>query len=330
MRGPLSIITCNEKMKAIIVKIKKMADSDSSVLLIGETGVGKEVFAEFIHRISNRTQNSFVRIGLSAMPSDLMASELFGHEQGSFTSANKLKRGLFEVADHGTIFLDDIDDVSLDIQSKLLRVLESREIMRVGGTKAIEVDIRLISSAKVNLKEMIRNNLFREDLYYRINVVPIVIPPLRERRDDIPLLVEHFLKMFSPERRIDISSKSLIALINYSWPGNVRELRNIVQRVSLFCGDRIELKDLPAEFINNSFLAQIVKACSFCFLDEKYDFNEIVHCVESNLIRNAMKESGGNQSEAAKALGLSLSTFRDKMRKYFQTTISEKKSDKEL
>ncbi len=316
MMGPLSIITCNDKMKSIIEKIKKMADSDSSILLIGETGVGKEVFAEFIHRIGNRTQNAFVRIGLSAMPSDLMASELFGHEQGSFTSASRLKKGLFEVADQGTIFLDDIDDVPLDIQSKLLRVLESREIMRVGGTKPIEVDIRLISSAKVDLKDMIRNNLFREDLYYRINVVPVEIPPLRERRDDIPLLVEHFLKMFYPDRHIDISPEALVALINYSWPGNVRELRNIVQRVSLFCGDKIELKDLPDELNHVSQIAEIVKACKLCFLNGKYNFNQIVHCVESNLIRNALKESNGNQSEAAKKLGLSLSTFRDKIKKY--------------
>ena len=316
MMGPLSIITCNDKMKAIIEKIKKMADSDSSILLIGETGVGKEVFAEFIHRIGNRSQKAFVRIGLSAMPSDLMASELFGHEQGSFTSASRLKKGLFEVADQGTIFLDDIDDVPLDIQSKLLRVLESREIMRVGGTKPIEVDIKLISSAKVNLKDMIRNNLFREDLYYRINVVPLVIPPLRERRDDIPLLVEHFLKMFSPDRNIDILPEAMVALINYFWPGNVRELRNIVQRVSLFCGDKIELKDLPDELNQVSDIVQIVKTCKLCFLDGKSNFNQIVNCVESNLIRNALKESNGNQSEAAKKLGLSLSTFRDKIKKY--------------
>ena len=326
MRGPLSIITCNDKMKAIIEKIKKMAESDSSVLLIGETGVGKEVFAEFIHRIGTRTQNSFVRIGLSAMPSDLMASELFGHEQGSFTSASRLKKGLFEVADQGTIFLDDIDDVPLDIQSKLLRVLESREIMRVGGTKPIKVDIRLISAAKIDLMEMIRKNLFRNDLFYRINVVPIEIPPLRERRDDIPLLVEHFLKMFSPDRHIDISPDVMVSLINYSWPGNVRELRNVIQRISIFCGDKIELKDLPEEFNKNSPIVQIVKACNLCFLNGKYDFNQIVQCVETNLIRNSLKDSNGNQSEAAKALGLSLSTFRDKMRKHLQTITCEEKS----
>jgi len=324
MRGPLSIITCNDKMKAIIEKIKKMAESDSSVLLIGETGVGKEVFAEYIHRIGNRTQNSFVRIGLSAMPADLMASELFGHEQGSFTSASQQKKGLFEVANQGTIFLDDIDDVPLDIQSKLLRVLESREIMRLGGTKPIKVNIRLISAAKIDLKELIKKNLFRDDLFYRINVVPIEIPSLKERRDDIPLLVEHFLKMFSPNKHIDISPEAMVSFINYSWPGNVRELRNVIQRISIFCGDRIDLADLPEEFNKNSPIFQIVKACNLCFLKGKYDFNQIVNCVEANLVKNALKESDGNQSEAAKTLGLSLSTFRDKVRKHIQTTGCDK------
>jgi transcriptional regulator with PAS, ATPase and Fis domain len=307
-------------MKEIIELVKKMSESDSSVLLIGETGVGKEIFAEYIHRISARSQNPFLRIGLSAMPSDLMGSELFGHEQGSFTSAHRLKKGLFEVAHHGTVFLDDIDDVPMDIQAKLLRVLEAREIMRVGGTAPIPVDIRLISASKVDLKEMIRQNLFREDLYYRINVVPILIPPLRERRDDIPLLVEHFLKMFSPGRDIEITPEALIALINYQWPGNVRELRNVIQRVSLFCEEKLKLKDLPPELNQESPVIQIVKACNLCFLNDRYEFNQIVHCVESNLIKEALKKTHGNQSEAAKSLGLSLSTFRDKMQKYLQST----------
>ena len=309
-------------MREIIELVKKLSESDSSVLLIGETGVGKEIFAEYIHRISVRSQNSFLRIGLSAMPSDLMGSELFGHEQGSFTSAHRLKKGLFEVAHQGTVFLDDIDDVPMDIQAKLLRVLEAREIMRVGGTAPIPVDIRLISASKVDLKEMIRKNLFREDLYYRINVVPIHIPSLRERRDDIPLLIEHFLKMFSPDRNIEVSPEALIALINYHWPGNVRELRNVIQRVSLFCDDKILLKDLPPELNKESPVVQIVKACNLCFLNEKYQFNQIVHCVESNLIKEALSKSNGNQSDAAKSLGLSLSTFRDKMQKYLQSTTS--------
>ena len=326
MRGPLSIITKNEKMRAIIDFIRKMAESDSSIMLIGETGVGKEIFAEYIHRISNRSQNSFVRIGLSAMPSDLMASELFGHEQGSFTSAYRLKKGLFEVAHGGTLFLDDIDDVPLDIQAKLLRVLEAREIMRVGGTHPIPIDIRLISASKVDLKEMVRKNLFRDDLFYRINVVPIEIPPLRDRRDDIPLLIDHFLKMFSPNNRVKVSTEAFIALVNHPWPGNVREMRNVIQRMSLICSDEIKLCDLPTEFNKESPLVQIVKACSLCFFNDKFNFNQIVHCVESNLIKEALKETNGNQSEAAKNLGLSLSTFRDKMRKYIQTTTCEKKS----
>ncbi len=325
MRGPLSIITRNENMRSIIDFAKKMADSDSTILLIGETGVGKEVFAEYIHRISNRSQNPFVRIGLSAMPSDLMASELFGHEQGSFTSAHRLKKGLFEISDGGTLFLDDIDDVPLDIQAKLLRVLEAREIMRVGGTHPIPIDIRLISASKVDLKEMVRKNLFRDDLFYRLNVVPLEIPSLRERRDDIPLLIDHFLKMFSPNNALKINAEALIAMVNHPWPGNVRELRNIIQRMSLICSDEIKLSDLPAEFNKESPVVQIVRACNLCFVNENYNFTQIVSCVESNLIKEALKESNGNQSEAAKKLGLSLSTFRDKMRKYIQTRTCEEK-----
>lgn len=323
MRGPLSIITKNEKMRSIIDFAKKTTESNSSVLLIGETGVGKEVLAEYIHRTSNRSQNSFVRIGLSAMPSDLMASELFGHEQGSFTSAHRLKKGLFEIADGGTLFLDDIDDVPLEIQAKLLRVLEARELMRIGGTHPIHIDIRLISASKVDLKELVLRKLFRDDLYYRINVIPIEIPPLRERRDDIPLLVDHFIKMFSPDKALKVSAEAMVAIINHPWPGNVRELRNVIQRMSLISSDEIKISDLPNEFNKESPLIQIVRACNLCFVNENFNFNQIVHCVESNLIKETLKESNGNQSEAAKKLGLSLSTFRDKMRKYIQTTTCE-------
>ncbi len=319
MSNFFTIITQNEKMKAIIELINRISNSDSSVMLIGETGTGKEIFADYIYRTSKRGNQPFVKISLSAMPHDLMASELFGHEQGSFTSANRLKKGLMEIADGGTLFLDDIDDIPLDIQAKLLRVLESGEILRVGGIKTISVNIRLISASKVDLKEMVRNNLFRNDLYYRINVVPVEIPPLRERRDDIPLLVDHFLKMFAPNKGISVAPEALAILINHPWPGNVRELRNVIQRISLFCSDEIQLSDLPPEFNKESPLIQIIKACSLCFSNDKFNFNQIVHCVESNLIKEALKEAKGNQSEAAKKLGLSLSTFRDKMRKYIST-----------
>ena len=316
MSNSLTIITQNKKMNAIIELIRKIANSDSSVLLIGETGVGKEIFTDYIYHTSKRASNPFIKIALSAMPPDLMASELFGHEQGSFTSANRLKKGLMEIADGGTLFLDDIDDIPLDIQAKLLRVLESGEILRVGGIKTISVNIRLISASKVDLKELVKKNLFRNDLYYRINVVPIEIPPLRERRDDIPLLIDHFLKKFSPDKNIKVSPEALAILINHPWLGNVRELRNVIQRVSIFCSDIIKLSDLPPEFNKESPLIQIIKACSLCFSNDKFNFNQIVHCVESNLIREALKETNGNQSDAAKKLGLSLSTFRDKMRKY--------------
>ena len=219
----LTLITKNETMREILSSVDKIVDSDSSVLLIGETGVGKEIFAEYIHRTSNRAENPFVKIGLSALPVDLLESELFGYEKGAFTSAATEKKGLFEIADSGSIFLDDIDDVPLQIQTKLLRVLESRELMRIGGTTPIPIDVRLITASKVDLKELVNRGIFRSDLFYRINVVPVNVPPLRERRDDIPALVEYFLKHFQPEKNLGISPEALKILINYSWPGNVRE-----------------------------------------------------------------------------------------------------------
>ncbi len=312
----ISIITQNSTMRTIIDRLRHISESDTSVLLIGETGVGKEIFAEYIHRTSLRSNRPFVKIGLSSLPEELMASELFGYEKGSFTGAVGSKKGLFEIADSGSIFLDDIDDVPLSIQTKLLRVLESRELMRVGGTQSIPVDIRLISASKVELKDLVSRNLFRSDLYYRINVLPVYIPPLRERRDDIPLLVEHFLNRFAAQNKISVSVSAMKALVNYHWPGNVRELRNVVQRACLFSGNEIRLEDLSEEISGNSYLKNIVKACSFCFHDEKMQFSQVVSCVESNLIREALKQSDGNQSEAAKMLNLSLSTFRDKLKKY--------------
>ncbi len=312
----VSIITQNEKMRAILEKLRKVLESDSSVLLVGETGVGKEIFAEYIHRSSPRSSNPLIKISLAALPADLMASELFGHERGAFTNAVNTKKGLFELADTGSIFLDDIDDVPLNIQTKLLRVLESRELMRIGGTKSIPIDIRLISASKVSLKEMVKRQLFRADLLYRVNVVTIEIPPLRERRDDIPLLVNHFIKRFASGRSISVSNQALQALIAYHWPGNVRELRNVIQRASLFTDGEINIKDLPDEFRNDNSLSRIVQACSVCFGKGEMTLSEVVDCVEKNLIMQAMSESSANQSDAARKLKMNLSTFRDKLKKY--------------
>jgi transcriptional regulator with GAF, ATPase, and Fis domain len=310
------VITQNEKMRAILSRINTIAASDSSVLLIGETGVGKELFADYIHRSSPRSEKPFVKIALSAMPHDLLESELFGHERGAFTSATGEKRGLFELAHTGSLFLDDIDDVPQSIQTKLLRVLESHEVMRVGGTTTIPIDVRVITASKADLRDLVSRNLFRADLYYRINVFPVEIPALRDRREDIPILVKHFLERFAPGKRLTISPQAQRALINYSWPGNVRELRNITQRVALFAEDEIGLKDLPPEVNNGSPIELLVKACSQCFVDDSLSFTQIVACLETNLLRQALKEAAGNRTQAARALGLSLSTLRDKLKKY--------------
>jgi len=318
MRGtqPLTLITQNTGMRAVLKNIDKIAASDTSILLVGETGVGKEIFADYIHRMSSRSQNPIIKIGLSALPADLMASELFGHEKGAFTSAESTKKGLFELADTGSIFLDDIDDVPLEIQTKLLRVLESRELMHIGGSKTIPVDIRLISASKVDLNELVKRHMFRADLFYRINVASIEIPPLRQRIDDIPLLAQHFMQKYAPNRKLTISSEAMSFLKNYCWPGNVRELRNVIQRAALFAEHEITLEEIPTEIKSLNSTDHLVRSCSVCFAEKGLEFNQVMDCLEYKLLNEALKRTDGNQSNAAKLLNLSLSTFRDKWKKY--------------
>jgi transcriptional regulator with PAS, ATPase and Fis domain len=313
---PVSVVTNNLKLQDIIKKIDKITDSYSSVLLVGETGVGKEIFADYIHHTSNRKDKPFVKVGLSALPPDLLESELFGHEKGAYTSAHSEKKGLFEIAHTGSIFLDDIDDVPMIIQSKLLRVLESQELMRIGGTNPIPIDVRLITASKVDLKLLIEKDKFRSDLYYRINVVPFYIPPLRERREDIPLLIEYFFKHYSPDSKIKISNGAMQSLIAYHWPGNIRELRNVVQRLSLFTDKEITLQDLSIEIRNADGLGDLMKACDHCFCENSLGFDKVIACLEINLLKKALRETNGNQSHAAKMLKMSLSTFRDKLKKH--------------
>jgi len=312
----IAVVTQSEKVRAILARVATIARSDTSVLLVGETGVGKELFADYLHRLSERGDRPFVKIALSALPHELLESELFGHERGAFTTAISEKRGLFEVAHTGTLFLDDIDDVPMPVQSKLLRVLEAQQVMRVGGTTTIPVDVRLITASKVELKELVTRNLFRADLYYRINVCPVEIPPLRHRRDDVPLLAEHFLRRFAPQKPLRLSSDAERAFASYDWPGNVRELRNIVQRLALFADGEIGVADLPPELNNGHPVEALVKACTRCLVEGTMSYNDVVACLESNLLRQALAESGGNRTRAAKALGLSLSTLRDKLRKF--------------
>lgn len=314
--GKVTIITQNRRMREILKMADMVAVSDSSILLVGETGVGKEIFADHIHRVSNRSQGPSVKIGLSAMPPDLMASELFGHEKGAFTSANETKIGLFEVASTGTVFLDDVDDIPLDIQAKLLRILECGELTRVGGTSPIPINIRLISASKVDLNQMVKTHSFRSDLFYRINVVTIEIPPLRERLDDIPLLVEHFIRRYAPNRQLSIAHEAMSYLMNYHWPGNLRELRNVIHRATLFAQEEITLEEIAPEIRFNNPVETIIGACSVCFDERGMHFGRIIACLEHKLISEALKRADGNQSQAAKLLHLSLSTFRDKMKKY--------------
>ena len=303
-------------MRTIISRIDAISASDSSVLLIGETGVGKELVAEYIHRTSVRSANPLVKVGLAALPPDLLETELFGHAKGAYTSALSEKKGLFELAHTGSIFLDDIDDFPLLLQSKLLRVLESRELMRVGGTVSVPVDVRLITASKVDLKELVNRGLFRADLYYRINVVPVVIPPLRQRAGDIPLLVDHFLRRFSTGGIPGVDEDAMKALVRYSWPGNIRELRNTIQRITLFVKGSITLADLPLEIREEDPRELMMKACNRCFSEDRMSFDDVVACLETNLIRRALKESMGNRTHAARLLGMNLSTLRDKLKKY--------------
>jgi DNA-binding NtrC family response regulator len=257
------------------------------------------------------------------MPHDLLESELFGHERGAFTTALSDKRGLFELAHTGTLFLDDIDDVPLTVQTKLLRVLESHEVMRVGGTKTISIDVRLISASKVDLKELVDRGLFRADLYYRINVCSVQIPALRDRREDVPLLVEHFLRRFRPLNVPAISDEALRMLTAYHWPGNVRELRNIVQQAALFAADEIQAEQLPPDLREGRPVDRLVRACAQCLVDGSMSYNDVVACLETNLLRQSLADAGGNRTQAAKALGLSLSTLRDKLKKFGLDTDAE-------
>jgi DNA-binding NtrC family response regulator len=312
----LVVVTRSERMRAILDRVQTIAASDTSVLLVGETGVGKELFADYIHRSSPRRDRPFVKISLSAMPHDLLESELFGHERGAFTNAIAEKRGLFELAHTGTFFLDDIDDVVPGVQVKLLRVLEMQQVMRVGGSTPIPVDVRLITASKLDLEQLVSRNLFRADLFYRINVCPVGIPPLRERREDVPLLAEHFLCRFAPHKRLTVTSEAAEALSHYDWPGNVRELRNVMQRVALFAEGEIRPADLPPEIAGIGQVERLVKACGRCIVDGRMSYADVVACLETNLLRQALADAGGNRSRAARALGMNLSTLRDKLHKF--------------
>lgn len=307
-----------------IVEVKKMIEKaakvPATVLLRGESGTGKELFANSIHAQSKRANNNFVRVNCAALSDSLLESELFGYEEGSFTGALKGgKKGLFEEADKGTIFLDEISEISMNTQAKLLRVLQEKEIMRVGSNVPISIDARVIAATNVDLVKAVKEGKFREDLFYRLNILPIVLPPLRERKEDIPLLIKNFIVKFNDEygRHImDISDDALYILTNYDWPGNVRELENIVGRsiINMNINERvINTEHLPHLFHSKK---QHSDNCVVKKEENLTKLSNVVDKAESEYIQSAYNKLNKNKTETAKVLGISLRSLYYKMEKY--------------
>ena len=310
-----NIIGKSKSMKDIFKVVKQIADSRSTALIMGESGTGKELISRAIHYNSNRNNYPFVTINCAAIPETLIESELFGHEKGAFTNAIEKKLGRFEVAHQGTLFLDEIGELSLATQAKILRFLEEREFNRVGGSKTIKVDVRLITATNKDLSQLIKKGGFREDLYYRINVVPILIPPLRERKEDIPLLTDHFIKKFSVENNKnvkEVSKEALEAMMQYEWPGNIRELENLIERViTLTSNEYIQLNELPLFFKSVPRIDGLKESV----LDGKVSFLQAEEEFEKEVILDALKKTNYIQSHAAEILGISRRILKYKMDK---------------
>jgi DNA-binding NtrC family response regulator len=310
-RGFDQIVSQTKTMREIFQLIKKVAFTSTNILITGESGTGKELIARSIHRQGNRRNGPFVAINCAAIPSELMESEMFGHEKGAFTGAHTRTIGKFEYANGGTLFLDEVSVLRSDLQAKLLRVLQEREIERIGSNKPIKVDIRVVSATNTNLEDAVIQGKFRQDLYFRLNVVPIPIPPLRERREDIPLLTKHFLNKFNTAFNKKIpgfTEKAMDALTKYHWPGNIRELENLVERfVVLLPGDEaIDLKDIPLEILMDS--GQDVQDLK----PDKMGLIKIREAIEKRIILNVLEATQGNQTEAAKILKVNRNTLIQK------------------
>lgn len=302
-------------MEKLMETVNKIAMVESTVLIYGETGVGKEVLAKYIHSVSDRSEGPFVKINCGAIPETLLEAELFGYEKGAFTGArSEGKPGLFEVADGGTMLLDEISELPMSLQVKLLRVLQEKEFIRVGGIKTIKVDVRIIAASNKDLKELVKEGKFRQDLYYRLNVVPITIPPLRERTEDIPILAHHFLNKYNEKygRSKQLTNEVIEAFLRYSWPGNVRELEHVIERLVVISEDNlITKKELPSELLNgeSTYNAEGV------YVAEIMPLKKASALVEYQLIKRAM-EIGGSTYKAAEMLGVDQSTIIRKLKKY--------------
>jgi DNA-binding NtrC family response regulator len=308
-----NIVGKAEPMLKIFDLVAQVAPSRSTVLIEGESGTGKELIAKAIHMNSPRRDRTFVPVNTGSMPADLLESTLFGHVKGAFTSAVASKKGLFEMADHGTLFLDEIGTMGLDTQSKILRVLQDRKFMHLGGVQELQVDVRIIAATNVDLKQLVREGRFRDDLYYRLNVITVHLPPLRQRREDIPMLVEFFLKKFAKENEKpprQIAPEALRVLVDYAWPGNVRELENVIERaVVLSSGPVIGLDLMPDSIVGRGPGLQVLASRSDASL-----FDIIEEC-ERRIITDMLEKCNWNQTEAAEQFRIPLSTLNQKIKR---------------
>ena len=308
---PDHIICESDAMKKVLLIISQAVkiNENPTILLTGESGVGKEVVARYAHSISNRKNNRFIAVNCSAIPAELMESELFGYEKGAFTGANKRKIGIFEAADKGTVFLDEIGDMPLNLQGKLLRVLQEKKITRVGGYDEIPVDVMIIAATNKNLEKLVNEGKFREDLYYRLNVLPVNIPPLRERKEDIIPLANYFMEKLTGKKYEQFFTKAVERfLLEYSFPGNVRELKNAIERAYILAFGKLPITMEHIEFLSKSQKIKLNK--DFILPDEGISLEEL----EKSLIKQALEKANGNKSKAAKLLGLTRSKFRTRLK----------------
>lgn len=307
-----NIVCKSAKMQELINVLHKVAQSNASALITGESGTGKDFVARLLHDLSRRKGNNFISVNCAAFPEGLLESELFGHMKGAFTGAVENKPGLFEMANGGTLFLDEIGEMPINLQAKLLRVLENGVLRRVGGTSDIPFDVRIVAATNKNLREEIAAGRFREDLFYRLNVIHLHIPPLRERKEDIPLLIEHFLKKFVSEKKMAQDAMNL--LMNHTWKGNVRELENVIERILLMTADKqtISTGDLPPDIVSSSPEKGAVPDLT----EEGIDLEELIEDMEKRYLLEALGLAGGVKTEAAKLLNLSFRSFRHRLQKY--------------
>jgi DNA-binding NtrC family response regulator len=308
-----NIVGKSEPMLRLFDTVAQVSPSRSTVLIQGESGTGKELIAKAIHANSPRRDKPFVPVNTGAVPSDLLESTLFGHVKGAFTSANTSKKGLFEVANGGTLFLDEIGTMGIDMQAKILRVLQDRRFMHLGGTHEIQVDVRIVAATNVNLQQAVREGRFREDLFYRLNVIALELPPLRSRREDIPLLAAHFLKFYAEENGMEervLAPEALRILMDYDWPGNVRELENAMERGVVLSSDRTITADLlPAQLTGSTYTASI--------LDHRPDASlfDLMEEIERRIIADRLERCHWNQTEAAEFFKIPLSTLNQKIKR---------------